>query len=407
MQRSRYALSGLMCAVLVASTLSLVSATARADEPAPQANADVLLGLDARGENWTVAPVVHSDGFVWIFDVKTPYGDYQVSGLRRMEERAQDLRALQALELMSRTKVFGDAMVNAGLAPIRFGRDLVLDPVETVGNLVSGVGTIFDKVVSNVQNPGGSRDPFFDSVTGITKAERDLAFALNVDPYTDFKPLRSGLEDVARATAAGDLPITAAFSAITGGAGIAVQAASTASGVAAPYYLNTSRQIAEIVTKNLVGLGIDEVTTKKFVENSFYSPADELVIAGALGTLGAANPSVFIERAALADSFDVAKFNRYRAELLVKESAHLGTLKEFVLVSGLALNRDASGRLVAAFPFDEVAWTETVSRNLTRVSADIVALGETRPPLFASNGTLSATARSELKKLGWETVALE
>jgi len=394
-------------AILIASTFVLVGAPAFADEPNPQTTAGVLLGADAMGENWTVAPAVQSDGFVWIFAVKTPYGDFQVSGLRRMKERAQELRALHALESMSRTKAFGAALVNAGLEPIRFGRDLVLDPIDTIGNLGSGVGKIFDKVVSTVQNPGGGRDPFFDSVTGITKAERDLAFALSVDPYTDFKPLRTGLEEVAQATAAGDFPVTAALSTISGGAGIAVRATSTASEVAAPYYLSTSRQIAEIVTRKLHGLGVDEATSKKFVENTYYSPVDELAIAEALEALGAANSSIFIERAAVADSFDVAKFNRYRAELLARENARLGTLKAFVLASGLALNRDASGRLVAAFPFDEVAWTDTVSRSLTRLSTDVAPKGEARPPLFASTGAFSAATEAELKKLGWDTVVLD
>lgn len=385
----------------------LANASAHAVEPAPESNALSLLGADVQGDNWTVAPIVHSDGFVWIFAVKTPYGDFQVNGLRRMKERAQELRALQLLEKMSRTKTFGDAMVNAGLAPIRFGRDLVLDPIETVGNFVSGIGKMFDSVVSSVQSPGAGRDPFFESVTGITKAERDLALELKVDPYSDFTPLRAGLEDVAHVIAAGNLPVTAAISVIPGGAGIAVSTASTASQVSSAVYNHTSLELAEIVTKKIRGLGVDEATTKKFVENTFYSPVDAFVIAEALENLSAADSSVFIAGAAAANSFDVAKFNRYRAELLTKESVHLGTLKGFVLVSGVALNRDASGRLVAAFPFDEVAWTDTVSRSLTRLSADIGALRETRPPVFASVGALSPIAESELKKLGWETVNLD
>lgn len=384
----------------------VVGGPARASEPTPQTTAEFLLGADAAGDNWTVASEVKSDGFVWVFAVKTPYGDFQVSGLRRMKERVQELRALHALELMSRTKAFGDAMLGAGLAPIRFGRDLVVSPIDTVGNLASGVGKIFDKVVSNVQNPGGGRDPFFDSITGITKAERDLAFTLKVDPYTDFEPLRDGLEDVARATAAGDLPVSAALSTISGGAGVAIQATSTASEVAAPYYLNTSRQIAEIVTKKLEGLGVDEPTSEKFVENTFYSPVDQLAIVDALETLGATNSSIFIERAAVADSFDIAKFNRYRAELLAKDSVRLGTLRDFVLVSGLALNHDASGRLIAAFPFDEVAWTDAVSIALTRLGTDIAAQGGARPAVFASIGSFSEMSEAELKKLGFEIVDL-
>ena len=390
----------MLAATLVAGT------PVNATEQPPQASAESLLGTDVQGENWTVAPIVHSDGYLWIFAVKTPYGDFQVNGLRRMKERAQELRALQLLEKMSRTKTFGDAVVRAGLAPIRFGRDLILDPIETVGNFVSGVAKMFYFVASSLRNPGGGRDPFFDSVTGITKAERELALELKVDPYSDFTPLRSGLEDVAQVATAGTLPVTAAIALIPGGAGIAVSSASTASQVSGAVYTHTSREIIDIVTNTLRGLGVDKATTKKFVDNAFYSPADEFAISDALVNLSASNSTAFIETAATAASFDVAKFNRYRAELLATDSARLGTLKSFVLVSGIALNRDSSGRLVAAFPFDTLTWTDPVSRSLGRLSSDIAVQGAPRPQLFASTGLISPSVEVELKRLGWTTIVL-
>ena len=59
-----------------------------------------------------------------------------------------------------------------------------------------------------------------------------------------------------------------------------------------------------------------------------------------------ANATVFIDNAANGRmSFDVAKFTRYRAELLAGESVNLGTLRSYELVAGFVLNRDAAGRL--------------------------------------------------------------
>ncbi len=377
---------------------------AAAVETAPDVTAQSLLGADVKGENWEVAPAVRSDGFLRLFSVKTPYGDFQVNGVRRMKERINELRALQVLDKMSRTKAFGDALAKAGMAPIRFGRDLILDPVETTGNLVSGVGKMFNNIASNVSHRSASRDPLLESVSGITKAERDLAIDLNVDPYTDFTPLRKGLEDVAHAIAAGDLTVTAAISAIPGGAGIAVGATSTASTVAASIADKTSIEIAMLVTKKLQGLGVDDATIKTFVANTLFTPADEYAIADALETLHADNSTAFIVRANAAGSVDVAKFTRYRAELLAKESARLGTLKDFVIVSDIAINRDAKGRLVAAFPFDGVYWTDAVSKSLTRLSTDDKSVN--RPRAIASTGALSRMATAELKKLAWATMKL-
>ena len=86
---------------------------------------------------------------------------------------------------MSRSDEFGKALTNAGLAPIRFGRDLILDPVETTGNVVSGIGKMFANVAAGVSGRGGGRNSALGSITGETAAERELAFRLGVDPYTD------------------------------------------------------------------------------------------------------------------------------------------------------------------------------------------------------------------------------
>ncbi len=75
--------------------------------------------------------------------------------------------------------------------------------------------------------------------------------------------------------------------------------------------------------------------------------------------------------------------------------------------SGYALNIDAAGRLVAAFPFDALTWTEAVSRSLTQLSAEVAAQHPKRPKLFASVGAQSPAAQAELKKLGWQTMKLD
>ena len=367
-----------LCVAAAATPLVVLTARAAAGavETAVDTSANSLLGADVKGNNWTVDPTVHSDGFLRLFDVKTPYGDFQVNGRRRMSERLQELRALQTLDKMSRTKAFGDALGKAGMAPIRFGRDLIVDPVETTGNLISGVGRMFQSVASTVSGKSSGRNSLFDRVSGITAAERELAVQLKVDPYTDFTPLRNGLNDVAKAAAAGGLSVTAAISAIPGGAGIAMSASSTAGDLASSIGGKRSDEIVALVTQKLDKLGVGKAVAAKFVANKFYSPNDDYAIADALEKLNAANSASFVSVAADADSYDVAKFQRYRAELLLRENARLGTLKEFVIVTKMAINHNAAGDVVAAFPFDTVAWTDSVSLSLARLSDDIAKRGE-------------------------------
>lgn len=389
------------------AAFALATSLLHAAEPSPEMTAASILGTDVKGANWTVAPTVRGDGFVRLYAVETPYGEFQVNGHRRMSERLQELRALKILEEMSETEVFADAVARAGLAPIQFGRDLVLDPVETTGNLISGIGNMFDRAVDEVENAGASRDNFVESIVGIKKAMRELAFELKVDPYSDFTPLRDGLEDMARVMAAGDISVSAAVSVIPGGAGIAVSATSRASTLANPIRDKSSAEIAALVTTKLKALAVSKSVIESFVENRNYSPGDQFAIVEALETLKASNSAAFLLRAAQADSADVAKFQRYRAELLAKQTQRLGTLTEFYVVAEFALNRSADGGLVAAFPFDGMAWTETVSKSFTELSREIATRGETKPPLFATTGKLSPIAEAEMKKRGWKILTLD
>ncbi len=164
---------------------------ANAQEASPEVSAESLLGEEIMGENWTVSPMVQSDGFLRIFDVTTNYGDFQLGGERRMNERLQELRALQILEQMSRTNVFVDALERGAMAPIRFGRDFVSAPIETTGNFISGVGRTIRGVASGVRSAvtdrdgPPARDPLVERIVGITSTERELAAQLGVDPHSD------------------------------------------------------------------------------------------------------------------------------------------------------------------------------------------------------------------------------
>ncbi len=392
----------------------VVAGPAQAAEAPPEASAASLLDENVSGENWTVAEEVRSDGFLRVFDVTTPYGDFQINGQRRMNERLQELRALQILEQMSRTVVFTDALERGAMAPINFGRDLVGDPVETTGNVISGVGRTIRSVAGTVRGaiandgPRG-RDPLVERIVGITAAERELAHQLGVDPYSDYIPLRNGLTDVAHVSVAGGFSISTAISAIPGGAGIVASYSSTGASFTGETAGMSSGEITGEVKEKLLALGVEEETALRFTDNMSFSPNDLYAIALALEELAVENSELFIALAADAENYDVAKFHRHRAELLASEEVRdrLGRLGEFVVVAGAALNRDVEGRLVAIFPFDVVSWTYATQEILVPLSHEIAGDDEPNAPILAMTGELSQTANTELRRLGWTLAGLD
>ena len=402
----RLGLGLLTGAALIALGVPTFAANTVVTETVGETKADQVVGAQSKGDNWTVQSPVHSDGFMHLFALETPYGNYQVSGDKLLAERLNELHAVAILEKMSKTKAFVDAAKQAGLAPLRFGRDLVTAPLETTGRLVSGVTHLFDKAGDEIDNHSASRDGFVESVVGIQKAKRELAFSLGVDPYSSFPPLAEGLDGVAQMMALGDISISAAYAAVPGGAGIAVSATTTATTLAQPLRDKSSAEIAATVRAQLEELGVSKEQIKSFVTNVAYSPADELAIADALVALKAKDSAAFIARAATAENVDVAKFQRYRVELMAKENTRLGTLTSFETVSGFAINRDAKGNFVAVFPFDQVVWTEIASRSFAELSGEIAKLKPGGKPVFATTAQVSATAQAQLKALGWQIVKL-
>lgn len=321
---------------------------------------------------------------------------------------------MQILEQLSRTDVFTDALERGAMAPINFGRDFVGDPVETTGNVISGVGRRIRSVAGSVRGmvtndgPAG-RDPLVERIVGITSAERELAYQLGVDPYSDFIPLRNGLTDVAHVSVAGGFSISTAISAIPGGAGIVASYSSRGASYSSATQGMSSGAITNQVKEKLLALGVEEDTALRFTDNMSFSPNDLYAIATALEKLDVENSEGYIALAADSESYDVAKFHRHRAELLASDIVRdrLGTLGEFVVVAGVALNRNAEGRLVAVFPFDVVSWTYAAQAIFLPLSGDITHNNEPYAPVLAMTGELTPTANSELRRLGWTLAGLD
>lgn len=400
---------GSICVAVALVVLSAVGGLtpSMALEIPKDGNAATYLGALSQGSNYRVDANVRGDGFMRIFLINTNYGRYQVNGVELTKVFIQELRALDALEKMSHSDVFAKSFVNAATAPLRFGANLIVNPFGTVGGTVSGVANMFDRANANLADPRASRATAAESLLGVDDARRALAVALGVDPYTDFQPLSAKLTEVANAMAAGGLTVKTALAIIPGGVTLVVSSVSTAQSLGDTLRDKTSAQIVQEVKSRLHQLGVHPHTVARFVGNRAYTPADMLAISRALGRLRANNTQAFINRAADANSREIAFFQRSRAELLAARSNDLGGITDFTVVAGVPLNRTRSGNIVAAFPFDDLAWTANVERPARAVTSELRRDGFlARKPLLATTGAITPMASSELQKLGWQVTQL-
>jgi hypothetical protein len=88
-------------------------------------------------------------------------------------------------------------------------------------------------------------------------------------------------------------------------------------------------------------------------------------------------------------------------------SAALGGLASFISVGGQPVNVARNGTIVAAFTFDDIAWTDIQQRTFSGATAQIQRIRPGSTPVLAATGTITPLAADEIKKLGWKIVQLK
>ena len=386
--------------------MTLSSAVLALELPKPEP-VQKYLGTAATGPNYTVKPLVRSDGVMRIFDVDTPYGKFAFDGVEFAKLRIHELDAVAALEKMSQSEAFGKAFGRAALGPIKFGADLITNPAETVERSLSGIGNMFDRVGAGLSNNRADRDTLVDSLLGVSDTQRELAVDLDVDPYTDFPPLAQRLKEMACAMAGGGLPVKAGLSFVPGGIGIAVSSVATVSDAKDTLRSKTAAQVIAETRATLLSLGVPDESVGRLVENRNYTPADLLIMARALKKLHAENTTAFVEHAAGAGSRNVAFYHRRRAQILAARSNELGGIMSFVTFGGQPINVARNGNVVAAFTVDDIAWTEVQQRTFVAATTEIHRTNPGAVPVLVTTGAVTPTAAAEIGKRGWKIVHIK
>jgi len=394
-------------AFIASLSLMVASSAVRALElPKPEPVAKYL-GKAATGPNYTVQPLVRSDGVMRIFDVDTPYGQFAFDGVEFAKLRIHELDAIAALEKMSQSEEFGKAFSRAALGPLKFSADLVANPAGTVERSLSGIGNMFDRVGAGLSNNRADRDGFVDSLLGVSDTQRELAVDLDVDPYTAFPPLAQKLKEMAGVMASGGLPIKAGLSLVPGGIGIAVSSVATVSDARETLRSKTAAQVIAETRATLLRLGISDESVSRLVENRNYTPADLLIMALALKKLNAENTTAFVDHVAEAATRNVAFYHRRRAQILAARSDELGGIVSFVTLGGQPINIARNGNIVAAFTVDDIAWTEVQQRTFIAATAEIQRMKPGAVPVLATTGAVTPMAAAEIGQRGWKIVHIK
>lgn len=402
------AMAGMLYAMFLAVPFSAVAQTY---ERPPNFDIGKRRIAKAAGDNYAIHNPVRSDGLLRLYAMKTPYGDFTAQGDQMLRMRVNELAALWELEKISNSESYGKALVDAGLSPLKYTGKLIINPAKTVGDTVSGIGTMFGRIKADMANIGKTPGDPLAGLLGVTDQRRKLATKVGVDPYTDFAPLDDKLSSLSQAAAAGGLTVSAAMFAVPVGlAGLVFSNLSTAStleGVRIDELARdqTAAQIFDLNREALQEMGIDHELIEALLVNRSYTPVDMAVIVASLASMtGVQGREIFLQRAVRVDQRPIAFFMRRHAEMLAVYQKRGAGFIRFVSLGGYPFNVTRDGRIVGVMPIDALAWTSTTAAVLRDSAADARGVARSGQVELQISGTATALAKKELRALGWRVV---
>jgi hypothetical protein len=392
---------GIRTAVLAASTMLAAHTAFAQDFEKPRSfQANQIPGIAAGGQNYTIKSPVTSDGFMRIYVFSTAWGEFSAIGDGMMRQRQRELAALGQLQQVTESDSFNRALAEAGLSPIKFAGELIVNPLGTLGNTLSGIGSLFGQVGSSAHNAGKyESDPMAD-LTGASRKKRELAVKLGVDPYTDFQPLQQRLTQLSAAAATGGLVVSGALMAIPGVGGIIVSNTATSANLGNVARDNTPAQLLDINRTKLLAMGVDRNLAEQFILNRNYTPVDATAVVSFLEEVQVPGREVFIARAATVGRRDAAVFMRRQAEMLADYQNKTRSITGFVALGGFPFVTTTGG-VLGLLPLDALSWTQGTDKAMRDITASLRSVSPGGRGQMRITGQATPLAKQKLQGLGW------
>ena len=376
-----------------------------AEAPATFRAYDLLPGSNLSGPNYAIKETVINDGFINHYTVVVDGKKYIIAGDALMRERLNELAALQTMEKVKQSNIFKKSLKSAGTAALKGTKSLITKPVDTIKGTVKGVGSFFSSVGHSMFGGGSEQEEsVLKTVVGFDAAKRKFAFKFNIDPYTSFPPVKERLDEIAWAGTAGNLTVSAAFQGIPAPAKGAVTVTKAAHGL--PKYLldNTPADLKKSNARKLSQMGVHASLAEAFLEHPKFSPTQKTMLVNALANVGISNREIFIQRAVLVQTEEMAYILRRWAQSIEAYHRKIKPVQRIVLLGKAPVLQRSDGIIIGIFPADHLAWSDDVGKRYAAIMKDISNVqGVTGGELWFE-GTVSASARALLESHNWVVI---
>jgi hypothetical protein len=384
----------------------------------------VLPGPLLRGPHHVVREEVPTDGLLDVYTLDTAWGAFEARGAAQLRLRVREAEALAQLDEVDEAAVAAGALGAAALDVARGAARVVTKPVETAKGVGGGVKRLGGRLGRSarraveqgkeaVDEDDPSRAPEGEprsreeaaqdaatgvarSLLGVTKAYRDWARRLEVDPYTDNEPLRAGLERVARYDAAGRF----AFRIVP--LGVVGTVAGKADSVSDLVYGQDPDALSTLNEERLRAMEVPVETSREFRLNARLSLSGQVRLVHALHAIGPVQERArVVARAAAAPDKSAARFFEESAQMLLALHEQGVRPRRILDGSGPLVAHTHDGAAILVLPADHASWTEELARYEEDARMHVKREVPGSRLEVRLTGLLTERAREELQSRGW------
>ncbi len=404
-----------LATVLLIAPQTVSAQTAAAFEKPPVLSVTQLIPAKLlTGQGFRVEEQVPTDGIMGTYTLiadKETFGEdagtYQVLSREMAELRLAEIPAIIKLNETSKAGTFVKSVAASAAQPLESAGHMVMNPVDTVTGLPSGVGRLFERVgtgagrlwdtATDSDNGGlgeaaGQTGAITKDALGYEQERRELAKKLGVDPYTTNPVLAKKLDEIATTAFRARVGVNTAIS-------VFVPASIILTGVRTMDNLvwDTPRGdlIVRVETK-LREMKVPPEQVSAFMHNPAIPLSLQVAVVENLGRLAEVQGRGDVVW--LAGNVETESQARFLATSVRMLANYHEKQKPITAMAapGPLVARDQEGALILPAPVDYLSWTERVASFAKNPS--FVAMPQ-RTLWIA--GQMSPRAKKEFAANGW------
>ena len=149
--------------------------------------------------------------------IDSEFGLFEADGNTQLVQRVREIHAIARLREMSRSEQYTEALKRSADGPVQLAKGLINQPVKTVTGVPKGLWKFMNRAGQSVKEAGQNRapNPYEDGAAkdliGFSKAKRQLAGDLKVDPYSSNAVLQKELNGIGWAAYGGSMTLSVAL----------------------------------------------------------------------------------------------------------------------------------------------------------------------------------------------------